>query len=139
MSLARLACVLVAVISSTVTLPGRPQGPTPADAGDPLSEGALARIGSPRFRIGEPAVGLRCVDGGKSLLVWTYRLAERRNRSHFRLFDAATGKERHRLEAWINVWSSRESITACVSRDGKLLANVEDSHKSGLGASASGS
>src|SRR5207244_7747950 len=61
--------------------------------GDPLPEGAMARLGAPRFRHEGRASRLAFTPNGKSLVGYT--------NSGVLVWDAATGKERYRLPARI--------------------------------------
>jgi WD40 repeat protein len=134
----RLACLLTLVAASAATVPQQPTAPSAAmDVhGDPLPPGAVARLGAARFRIGQQAVGLRFVDGGKSLLVRSQEAGPfEDNDGAFHLFDADSGKEVRHLSATLNESMNyfvlrggsrpQEEVAParwCISGDGKLLA-----------------
>jgi len=82
--------------------------------GDPLPEGALARLGPQRFRHEGEAAGLSFTPNGKTLLGQT--------KSGVILWDAATGRELRRLPAPFEY----SGINAMgISPDGKTLAITE--------------
>src|SRR5262245_56381522 len=65
--------------------------PGRADAyGDPLPAGALARLGTVRFRSGDPIAAVALTPDGKTLLVG--------GQQTIRLLDTATGRETRRLQ-----------------------------------------
>src|ERR1700733_13326959 len=54
----------------TQQIAGKPPAPILHDSnGDPLPQGAFARLGTMRFRVPGPAQAMRFVDGGNKLLV----------------------------------------------------------------------
>src|SRR5262249_27009557 len=75
-------------------VPARPDGP-PADAqGDPLPEGAVARLGTERFRYWPSIGGMALSPDGKLLVV-----CPRNDHADLPLFDAATGRQVRLLNA----------------------------------------
>jgi WD40 repeat protein len=97
-----------------------PQGAKEAPAalkdssGDPLPQGAIARVGTLRFRHPHGLFALAVSPDGKTLAAGPY------NAAPVRLWDFASGKELARLPA--RVWT-RSPIT--FSPDSKSLATVE--------------
>ncbi len=87
--------------------------------GDPLPEGAVARLGALRFRHEGHADGIAYSADGKSLIGLTD--------SGIILWDAATGKERNRLPLSRVNESPDSPRTLVVSSDGKTVA-MPDSH-----------
>jgi RNA polymerase sigma factor (sigma-70 family) len=74
--------------------PARPEEP-PADAqGDPLPEGAVARLGTVRFRYWRSIGGIALSPDGKHLVV-----CPRHDHADLPLFDAATGRQVRLLRA----------------------------------------
>jgi RNA polymerase sigma factor (sigma-70 family) len=84
--------------------------PAPDLHGDPLPEGALARMGTVRWRHGGAVVSVAFAADGKSL-------ASASHDGTFRLWEAATGKELRRFTAY---QCSADAVA--LSRDGKVLA-----------------
>ena len=83
--------------------------------GDPLPKGAVARLGTLRFRIGDDVTGLQFSPDGKRLLVSS-------DDDEVLLLDAATGAPLLALEG---VYESRAlAATAVFSPNGKLLATA---------------
>jgi WD40 repeat protein len=87
----------------------KPQGdPERTDLyGDPLPDGAVARLGTTRLRHADAIVSLACSPDGKTL-------ASASKDHTLRLWDAATGKELHRY--------AEGAESAAFSPDGKTLA-----------------
>jgi len=93
--------------------PDRPAEERPARAdrfGDPLPPGALARLGTTRFRLGGAVAFL---PGGKTLVSGGFG-----NTNVARLWDAATGKELRRFGEPAHGWIYSIALTA----DGKVVA-----------------
>jgi RNA polymerase sigma factor (sigma-70 family) len=97
--------------------------------GDPLPPGAVARLGTVRWRHGAPVHFLALLPDGK-------RAVSAANDRFVRVWDFATGKELHRFgpgpkaqpAAWgLMAFQGRlKEATAAVSTDGKLLATHFD-------------
>src|SRR5436305_8524322 len=92
-----LACLLAGAALVLAHAPAQQTPPAPASApganvhdADALPAGAVARLGSSRFRFGDHVTALRFTDGGKGLLA--ANLQSGRGGS-FCLFDAASGRE----------------------------------------------
>jgi WD40 repeat protein len=98
-----------------------PAGPAPGGTaklqdlhGDPLPPGALARLGTTRFRVGDGVQALAFSPDGKSLASGS--------RDHtVRVWDASTGKESQRLP------DHNDFVTAVAyTPDGNVLASAAD-------------
>jgi WD40 repeat protein len=109
-----LSCVLVALLLPRTADAGAPGA---ADAyGDPLPPGAIARIGTVRWR--HPGIeGLAYVGDGKHLLSWST--------SDLRLWDSASGKLLKRADQKL-VGGIK---LAAASADGKVIAWVAEEGK----------
>jgi WD40 repeat protein len=91
-----------------------PAAPLPADDSDPLPAGALARLGSGRFRHSYPLSAAALSADGK-VLATAGQASDR-----LQLWDVATGKPlRH-----IKLANNRQAFQLLFSRDGKTLATV---------------
>jgi RNA polymerase sigma factor (sigma-70 family) len=100
------------------TAPARP-APVPAEAelrrdlsGDPLPPGALARLGTLRFRAPDEINELAFAPDGKSIVV--------SSRAGLFLFEAASGKRIKRLPTPESMWGPEDRLA--FSPDGKRLA-----------------
>jgi RNA polymerase sigma factor (sigma-70 family) len=87
--------------------------------GDPLPDEALARLGTTRFRPGEPVYFLRFTPDGTKLVT--------QSRSGLRVWDAATGRELRRFGPAVGI----SVFTADMTADGKL-ALTADSEQRGV-------
>ena len=99
--------------------------------GDPLPAGAIARLGSARWRVGGPAENFRFLDGGKKLFVGANAFNVNGGPDiTFHLFENPSGKEFSRLVAVTPAdvtkgFGLSPSIAQwALSPDGELLANV---------------
>jgi RNA polymerase sigma factor (sigma-70 family) len=123
--IALLFAGLLTAAASYASRQGQPAPPAPAKDrtptadtrrpaadlhGDPLPEGALARMGTVRWRHGSAVVSVAFAGDGKSL-------ASASHDGTFRLWEAATGKELRRFPAY---QCSADAVA--LSRDGKVLA-----------------
>jgi RNA polymerase sigma factor (sigma-70 family) len=81
--------------------------------GDPLPPGAIARMGTVRFRHGSTVTGLAFTTDGKTLISGSYDKT-------VRLWDVTTGRELRRLPAL-----QGSVIDFCMSRDRKTFAAVD--------------
>jgi WD40 repeat protein len=129
------ATALGVVTAWACPVPG--QENTPSD--DTLPPGALARLGSPRFRVPGAMFGARFVDGGKKMLVRIQgdpSSGRREDTGTFRLLNAKDGQELSRFEFELNsvlgiqshsgiTKSSLRYSTWCLSPDGALLASSQ--------------
>lgn len=86
------------------------------DFGDPLPDGAVARLGSVRFRHEGDALILAFIRDGKELVGFTS--------NGIVVWDATTGKTRRRLPIDIP-WSGVSPVSFAVSTDGTTLALTE--------------
>jgi WD40 repeat protein len=103
------ALVLVASLAGRAPSPGAE--PAPVDRfGDPLPEGARARLGTVRFRHGSDVLSLAFSPDGKLL-------ASGGRGEGISLWDAATGKEVRRVGVHPDLVNS-----LCLSPDGKVAA-----------------
>jgi len=103
------------------TIPGqaaKPGAKAPAldHYGDPLPPGAIARLGTIRFRSDGETWALTFSRDGKMLVS--------RSGSRFIVWDAATGKERYRLPVQVGFGHPGQGPFA-VSPDGTILAIIE--------------
>jgi WD40 repeat protein len=81
--------------------------------GDPLPEGAIARLGTVRFRHGNYITWLAFIPDRKQIISHGY--------DAIRMWDTATGKEIRRLEAGPDGWIGAAFLTP----DGKSLVTLE--------------
>jgi WD40 repeat protein len=115
MSPRELMALAVALVA-TAAIASESAQPRADRLGDPLPEGAIARLGTTRFRIGGHATSIQfgpdgktlVTTGGNGLLVW----------------DVATGKIVHRLANE----SGRQLYHAVLAPDHKLAATVHYDH-----------
>ena len=81
--------------------PANGQDEAAASKGESLPPGALARLGSPGFRVPGPAFGARFLVGGKNLLVRVQRqrnsIVDTDNKGDFRVFDLDSGRQAQSL------------------------------------------
>jgi RNA polymerase sigma factor (sigma-70 family) len=106
-----------------------PPKPRPADDkqartdryGDPLPEGALARMGTIRLRTGAQVVGVAFSPDGKTVFS-----QEAGPENKLRLWDFASGKEIRRMTkpAKQKDWVQNEVRSSTVSPDGKYVAGI---------------
>ena len=99
------------------TQPAPPAGTkkaTPVLAvGDRLPAGAVARLGSSKFRVGSPVNSLRYVAQGKMLLAGTLPVDSYQKEGTFALLDAATGQT---LRRWKQALQTSDAISrTCAS------------------------
>ncbi len=100
--------------------------PPHADADDPLPAGAVARLGTARFRIGEPIVAADLSPDGKLIAVTGHE-------EDVRLLDAASGRVVRRLRK-----EDTNATGLAFSPDGKTLAVVESEQTVQLWDTATG-
>jgi WD40 repeat protein len=107
-------CLVAAVLQSCLGTPWASAQQRKDRHGDPLPEGALARIGTLRFRVGADAHALAYSPNGKYLAVGGASFV---SESPLVIFDAATG-------VIVERWSGHAHIvrTVAYSADGQLLA-----------------
>jgi RNA polymerase sigma factor (sigma-70 family) len=92
-----------------------------AEPGDSLPVGALARMGTPRFRHGGPVLSMAYLAGGKILATGGYIGTRRETRmGRIRLWDTVTGKE-------LRQFHLKGTAHVAGSPDGKILAGAEES------------
>ena len=82
--------------------------------GDPLPPGAIARLGTVRFRAPHEALALAFAPDGNTIAVASY--------SGLFLFDAVSGKRLKRLAAYDSSWQEQSPYVLSFSADGKRLA-----------------
>jgi RNA polymerase sigma factor (sigma-70 family) len=100
-----------------------PQTPAQQHAGpaDPLPPGAIARMGTPRFRHGGPVLSMTFLAEGKFLATGGYIGTRRETRiGRIRLWDTATGKE-------LRQFHLNGTAHVAGSSDGKILAGADES------------
>jgi WD40 repeat protein len=133
--LALLTLVLVSLALPARPVPAQPQKPAdPADVyGDPLPEGALARLGTVRWRHGGPVFFVGLSGGGKHLVTVSQD-------GWLRVLDAATGRELRRFgnPAWgqrnpgnpaeESVYYAGAPGAVALSADGRILATGAHVH-----------
>ncbi len=130
-----LACLHVITASLVVAQ----EMPRKDSDGNPLPPGAIARIGSPRFRVPGPVMGARFVDGGSKLLVRVKESNDsiRGETGSFRLIDTYRALELASMPMDLmtilgHYGSSDRDVQGgiyfpnwCISPDGTLVANTE--------------
>lgn len=99
--------------------PDEPVAKPGADA-DPLPPGAVARMGTPRFRHGGPVLSMAYLVDGKILATGGYIGTRRETRmGRIRLWDTATGNE-------LRQFALKGTAHVAGSPDGKLLAGSDE-------------
>jgi WD40 repeat protein len=92
-------CLIGLLLINPLPLPGQEKAPN--EIGEALPSGAIGRVGSARFRVTGPVVGVRFVDD-KKLLVRVYQQPEwsfNDGKGDFLILDMDSGLEQSRL-AW---------------------------------------
>jgi RNA polymerase sigma factor (sigma-70 family) len=93
----------------------------PEADGDPLPPGAVARMGTPRFRHGGPVLSMAYLADGKILATGGYIGTRRETRmGRIRLWDTTTGKELRQFQL-------KGTANVAGSPDGKILAGADES------------
>jgi len=125
------------VVCVTLTNPVNGQHDPLTDLnGDALPNGAIARLGTLRFRIGGVAEAIRFFDDGRKLLVLASDSGKNYTEGTMQVFDAQTGQPIARLSLESERGTLEDFKTASfpkwsVSPDGNLLARADQFNSKG--------